>query len=85
MWTSAFWKDAIERAVKTAAQSILVAITAVNVADGDVSWQSTLTGVGIGAGLSIVTSLLSSLVGAKNSASALPVAGEPAPVPPPGS
>lgn len=83
MWTKAFWKDAIERAVKTAAQSILVAITAVNVADGDVSWQSTLIGVGLGAGLSLVTSLLSSLVGDSRSASALPVADQPAPVPPP--
>lgn len=69
MWTKAFWKDAIERAVKTAAQSILSSIAAVNAAHGDVSWKSTLIGIGVGAGLSVVTSVLSSLVGSSSSAS----------------
>lgn len=85
MWTAQFWKDATERAVKTAAQAALASIGAVSWANGGVTWGSTLVGLGIGVGLSIVTSLLSSLVGSSNSASALPVAGEPAPVPPPGS
>ena len=84
MWTRAFWKDAIERAVKTAAQSALAAIGAVSWANGGVTWSSTLVGLGIGVGLSFVMSILSSLVGDRQSASALPIADQPAPVPPPG-
>lgn len=85
MWTKAFWKDAIERMVKTGAQSILVAISAVSYANGDVTFEGTLLGVGIGVGLSMGTSLLSSLIGNPRSASALPIADQPAPVPPPGT
>lgn len=85
MWSKAFWKDAIERAVKTAAQASLASIGAVSWANGGVTWGSTLVGLGIGVGLSFVTSILSSLVGDSRSASALPVADQPAPVPPPGA
>ena len=83
MWTKAFWKDALERAIKTAAQAALASVGAVSYANGGVTWGSTLVGLGIGVGLSFVTSLLSSLVGDSRSASALPVAAQPAPVPPP--
>lgn len=69
MWTKAFWKDATERAVKTAAQAALASIGAVSWANGGVTWGSTLIGLGIGVGLSFVTSILSSLVGDKTSAS----------------
>lgn len=79
LWTKAFWKDAIERAVKTAAQAALASIGAVSWANGGVTWGSTLVGLGIGVGLSFVTSVLSSLVGSSSSASALPAAGEPPP------
>jgi hypothetical protein len=83
MWSKQFWKDAIERAVKTAAQAALASIGAVSWANGGVTLESTLVGLAIGVGASFVTSLLSSLVGDSKSASALPVAGQPAPVPPP--
>lgn len=69
MWTSQFWKDAIERAVKTAAQAALASIGAVSWANGGVTWGSTLVGLGIGVGLSFITSILSSLVGDRTSAS----------------
>jgi len=83
MWSKEFWKDAIERAVKTAAQAALASIGAVSWANGGVTWGSTLIGLGIGVGLSFLTSILSSLVGDSRSASALPVADQPAPIPPP--
>ena len=69
MWTKAFWKDAIERAVKTAAQAALASIGAFSWANGGVTWGSTLVGLGIGVGLSFETSIHSSLVGDKTSAS----------------
>ena len=69
MWTSQFWKDAIERAVKTAAQAALASIGAVSWANGGVTWGSTLVGLGIGVGVSFVMSILSSLVGDSTSAS----------------
>lgn len=69
MFTWKFWKDAIERATKTAAQSAMAAVGAVSWANGGVTWQSTLVGIGIGVGLSFIMSLLSSLAGDDTNAS----------------
>jgi len=68
MWSKAFWKDAVERAVKTAAQVAVGLVTALNVTTG-FDWQTFLVGLGIATGLSFVTSILSSLAGSPNSAS----------------
>jgi hypothetical protein len=68
MWTAAFWKDAVERAVKTAAQTAVGLFAALNVA-GDVDWAAWAIGLGVAVVLSFVTSLASSLAGNNTSAS----------------
>jgi len=71
MWTVVFWKDAVERAVKTAAQSLLALIAAFNVAGDGTDWTASLIGMGIAVGLSFLTSILSSLSGSPTNASAV--------------
>lgn len=70
MWTMAFWKDASERALKTAAQALLslwVVGGAFNILT--VSWGPAL-GVSLGAAVvSLLTSVVSSSVGDKGTAS----------------
>lgn len=70
MWTMAFWKDASERALKTAAQALLslwVVGGAFNILT--VSWGPAL-GVSLGAAVvSLLTSVVSSGVGDKGTAS----------------
>jgi Putative lactococcus lactis phage r1t holin len=68
MWTKAFWKDALERAIKTAAQVAVGLVTALNVTTG-FDWQTFFVGLGVAVGLSFVTSLLSSLAGSPENAS----------------
>lgn len=70
MWTKKFWKDAIERAVKTAAQTALGLFVGLSATVG-FDWAAFLTGLAIATGLSFVTSLLSSLAGSSTSASAI--------------
>jgi hypothetical protein len=70
MWTTTFWKDAAERALKTAAQALLslwVVGGAFNILT--VSWGPAL-GVAAGAAVvSLLTSLVSSGIGEKGTAS----------------
>lgn len=70
MWTMAFWKDASERSLKTAAQALLslwVVGGAFNILT--VSWGPAL-GVSLGAAVvSLLTSVVSSGVGDKGTAS----------------
>jgi Putative lactococcus lactis phage r1t holin len=68
MWTAKFWKDAVERAVKTAAQVAGGLLVGLQVTTG-FDWQTFLVGLGVATGLSFVTSLLSSLSGSPDSAS----------------
>jgi hypothetical protein len=68
MWSKAFWKDAIERGVKTAAQVAVGLLVGLNVTTG-FDWSTFLIGLGVATGLSFVTSLLSSLAGSSDSAS----------------
>jgi hypothetical protein len=68
MWTATFWKDAAERAIKTAAQTLLGVIAGLQVTTG-MDWETTLIAAGIATGLSVLTSLLSSLSGTSSSAS----------------
>jgi hypothetical protein len=61
--TRKFWADAAERAVKTFAQSLL-ALGLTN-ASGllDVNWAGALSGAGLAAAVSVLTSVGSSTVG----------------------
>jgi len=94
LFSKSFWADAIERAVKTAAQTILTGLVLstsgpVNAfeLDATLTWQLAASG----AVFSVLTSIVSAPIGAANSASVLPatalpppVVGQPAPDPPAG-
>jgi hypothetical protein len=71
VWTAQFWKDTAERAIKTAAQAALGVFTALSVASvqGGFDWGAWAAGLGLTVALSFVTSILSSFVGAKGTAS----------------
>jgi hypothetical protein len=57
MWTNKFWKSAVERSVKTWAQSLIALMTASSTNLLEVDWASAL-GVSFGAAfLSLLTSL----------------------------
>jgi hypothetical protein len=68
MLTMTFWKDALERAIKTAAQSSVVVIGTSSVFT-DVNWILVASGAGLGFILSILTSIASSAFGNSDSAS----------------
>ncbi len=73
MFTYQFWQLAIERAVKTFTQSLLAIFSATGVGLLTVSWIASLSTAGIAAVLSVLTSMVSALVGEPNSPSLLPV------------
>lgn len=69
MWTLAFWKQAADRAIKSAAQAVILAWGL-----GDqianlftLDWKSALGAAGGGALLSVLTSLISAPFGEKDS------------------
>jgi len=68
MWTSEFWKQAAERAVKTFAQTLVAAGLVVGVAGWD-EWQAALIAAGIAALLSVATSVASAGFGDKGTPS----------------
>jgi hypothetical protein len=73
MFTYQFWQLAIERAVKTFAQSLLAIFSATGVGLLTVPWTASLSTAGIAAVLSVLTSIASTPVGEPNSPSLLPV------------
>ncbi|GAC59351.1 holin [Gordonia sihwensis] len=76
MWTARFWREALERAAKTAVQSLAAiavsASTAATMSGGD--WVLALKTAGFAAVFSVATSLVSSGVGDPNTPAALPAA-----------
>lgn len=70
MWTAAFWKDASERAVKTAAQTA-GGVLVVGVPIWEVDWTAGLGITATATALSLLTSIASSGRGDHESASAL--------------
>ena len=71
LFTATFWLDTLERAVKTAAQSLLslVGVNAVDVVS--LNWQEMLITTGVATGLSVLTSIVSSGIGEPGTASVL--------------
>ena len=68
MFTSSFWKQAGERALKTFAQTLVASGIVVGVAGWD-EWQAALIAAGIAAALSIITSVASIGLGDKGTPS----------------
>lgn len=68
MWTSSFWKQAAERAIKTFAQTLVASGIVVGVAGWD-KWQAALIASATAAALSVITSVASVAVGEKGTPS----------------
>lgn len=69
MWTASFWKQAAERAIKTAAQ-VALAFFVVGTTDLlSVDWQAVASGVGVAVIASLLTSVASLPFGPENSPS----------------
>lgn len=57
MWTIAFWKDAVERAVRTVAQAWVAVLVAAGTGLLDTDWLAGLSMAGMAGLLSLLTSL----------------------------
>lgn len=73
MFTTKFWRDLSERAVKTAAQSLGGALA--GYAATGFSWEGALISAGVATALSVLTSIASSEIGDKGTASVVQLAG----------
>lgn len=71
MWTKHFWKDAMERAIKTTAQTAAGLMTADGLGIVDVDWCGVGSVSGLAFVLSILTSIGSAPIGANGSPSIL--------------
>lgn len=69
MWTKTFWKDALERAIKTTAQTAAGLIGADGLGVVDVDWWGVASVAGLAMVLSILTSVGSAPIGVQGSAS----------------
>ncbi|MFC6017810.1 holin [Plantactinospora solaniradicis] len=77
MFTSTFWKQAVERAVKTFAQSGVALLTGDGLGLVNVDWGTTASVAGLAALVSLLTSVATSSIGEPNSPSAVAVETEP--------
>jgi len=57
IWTVAFWKATLERAVSTAAQTAAAALTVGTLPAASLPWKAVAAAAGIGALLSVLKSL----------------------------
>lgn len=73
MWTRTFWKQALERCIKTAAQAAAALLTANGTGLTDVNWGTVASVAGLAALASLLTSLVTSGVGEKDSPSAVSI------------
>lgn len=69
MWDVLFWKDAAERAVKTAAQSALAFFVVGKTAFGELDWAAVGGAAAVGAVASLLSSIASEPFGVRGSAS----------------
>ncbi len=82
MWTSTFWKQALERAIKTFAQGSLALLAGDGLGVLDVDWGDVASVGALAAIASLLTSLVSAPAGEPDSPSlvTIPPAGEPVPL-----
>lgn len=80
--TKAFWGAALERAVKTFAQSVLAVVGIAGVTPADIDWKQALAVGGLGALASLLTSVVSAPVGNAGPSMASEVLSPPAPAVP---
>jgi hypothetical protein len=73
MWTISFWKQAVERAVKTAAQAGAAFFVVGTTGVADVDWATVGGIAGAAAVASVLTSLASAPFGQENSPSVVEV------------
>ncbi len=71
MWTYRFWQFALERAVKTFAQSLLAVLGVSGIGLLSVPWSTALSTAGMAAMLSVLTSVASEPLGEDNTPSLL--------------
>lgn len=71
LFTGSFWLDALERAIKTAAQAILGLIGSNVVEVTSLDWKEIGIATGFTTGLSVLTSIVSSGIGEPGTASVL--------------
>lgn len=75
MYTVTFWKDAAERALKTAAQ-VIIGFFVAGISLFDVDWGNAWSVAAAAAVLSLLTSFVSAPVNEKGTASLVNLAGE---------
>lgn len=75
MLTRSFWKDALERAVKTFAQAAAALLTADGIGLTDANWVQIASVAGMAAVVSILTSVASAPVGTPGNASLVDIGG----------
>lgn len=62
MWTNLFWRDALERMFKTAAQVFATVLIAAGTGLLDTDWKAALSAAGMAAVLSLATSVASGVM-----------------------
>lgn len=72
MLTSIFWRDAFERALRTAAQALIALLTSGVTGLLDVPWPAAASAAGLAALVSLLTSVVASGVGTQGTAGFLP-------------
>jgi len=71
IWSGTFWRDALERAVKTGAQT-LAALLVAGTTILSLNWVDALAVTGTAVLASVLTSIVSTGIGSPTSAAALP-------------
>jgi hypothetical protein len=72
MWTTAFWKDAAERAIRTFAQALLAMLGTDLVGITELDWPQLLAVGATAAVVSLLTSVVATGVGDKGTTSFIP-------------
>jgi r1t holin len=75
MWSKGFWKDAVERAIRTTAQVIVALAAAAGTGLLDTDWLATLSAAGMAGVLSVLTSIAAGVSLNDGTASTIPGAG----------